>query len=415
MDMHHAIPRPDLLPAAAPDGYEVYQLTREDIPSSHVYMEAQVFTPDSNRFVLHRSAHPHGSNKDDPEHRYLLCDLEAGGALSPLTEETGATAPSLSPDGEYLYYLVNETVLGGGRLTLKRVRLDGTGRETLVVLDAGIPGTPYVPCRMYPLSTISSDGERFATSCWLNDGEREEIANGMIVFDLQTGQVTVPLAGPSWGNLHAQYCRSLDPEASHDVLVQEDHNRVFNKRGEQLDTLTGLGTDIHVVRDDGTNLRNTPWGRDNHEFVQGHQCWVGRSGSRAITTTSLRPEGLHEIVEGNVVPHTGHVGIFSPGGVRNVLSREVPGPQFFHFATDIAGERFIVDCGPAAGERQGVYVARLPGDGVSPLQGLTLVAQPRSSWKKTAHIHPFLSPDGRTGFFNSDESGVLQAYVVRGW
>ena len=48
-------PRPDLLTKDAPNGVEVFQLTEEAIPSCHVYMEAQVFTPDSNRFVLHRS------------------------------------------------------------------------------------------------------------------------------------------------------------------------------------------------------------------------------------------------------------------------------------------------------------------------------------------------------------------------
>ena len=33
---------------------------------------------------------------------------------------------------------------------------------------------------------------------------------------------------------------------------------------------------------------------------------------------------------------------------------------------------------------------------------------------KQAHIHPFLSPDGSMAFFNSDESGILQAYMIRG-
>src|SRR5690606_21960268 len=118
----------------------------------------QIFTPDSKRFVLHRSAHAHGSNKDDPAHQYLLCDIEDGCSLTPLTEECGVTAPSVSPDGQHLYYFVNETEVNGGRLTLKRVRLDGTARETILVLDAGIPGTGQRPSRIYPLSTISSDG-----------------------------------------------------------------------------------------------------------------------------------------------------------------------------------------------------------------------------------------------------------------
>ena len=33
---------------------------------------------------------------------------------------------------------------------------------------------------------------------------------------------------------------------------------------------------------------------------------------------------------------------------------------------------------------------------------------------KRTHPHPFLSPDGLMAFFNSDVSGVLQAYMIRG-
>jgi len=408
------IPRPDLVHPMAPEGVEVFQLTNENVPSSHVYMEAQIFAPDSRRFVLHRSAHPHGSDKKDPEHRYLLCDLDNDGELTPLTFETGATAPSVSPDGRYLYYLVDETELGGGRLTLRRVRLDGTERETLVVLDTPLPGTYYRPSRMYPLSTISSDGKRLATSCYLGDGEHEEIANGLIVFDIPSGEVWAPLVGPTWGNVHAQYCRSLDPRAARDILVQEDHDRRYDTSGRQLDPVRGLGIEIHVIRDDGTAMRNLPWGRDGNERCQGHQCWIGRS-TRALTSTVLGEPDEQQVIEGNVVPFAGHVGLQSPGGYRNNLTRDHPAPHFYHFATDIAGDRFIVDCSPRAGQHAGVYVARIPDDGHSPLVDLTPVADPKSSWRKDTHVHPFLSPDGRAGFFNSDESGTLQAYMVRGW
>src|SRR5512142_2277948 len=100
------IPRPDLLDSRSPKGIEVFQLTDDPaLPSCHVYMEAQVFTPDSRYFVLHHSAHAHGSDKDDPRHAYQLCEAETG-ELSPLTVETGVTGPSVSPDGKYLYYFV---------------------------------------------------------------------------------------------------------------------------------------------------------------------------------------------------------------------------------------------------------------------------------------------------------------------
>ena len=120
-------PRPDMLDENSPDGIEVIQITAEEVPSCHIYMEAQIFTPDSRMFILHRSATPHGPDKNDPEHRYLLCDIENGCTLTPLTDEIGATAPSVSPDGNTLYYLVDEAEPGGGRVTLKKVNLDGTG------------------------------------------------------------------------------------------------------------------------------------------------------------------------------------------------------------------------------------------------------------------------------------------------
>ena len=132
--------RQDLVPAAERDNLEVVQLTDESIPSSHIYMEAQIFTPDSRRLVLHRSAHPHGSNPKDPEHRYLVCDLEDHCRLATLTTELGTTAPSISPDGDWLYYFVDETdPANPGPLTLKRVRLDGMDREVIDVLDHPFP------------------------------------------------------------------------------------------------------------------------------------------------------------------------------------------------------------------------------------------------------------------------------------
>jgi|GEM_PF-2242893 len=53
-------PRPDLLYQHSPTGIEVFQLTDEPtVPSAHIYMEVQTFTPDSPRFILHRSANAH--------------------------------------------------------------------------------------------------------------------------------------------------------------------------------------------------------------------------------------------------------------------------------------------------------------------------------------------------------------------
>ena len=402
--------RPDLLAADSPAGLEVVQLTSDgDVPSSHLYMEAQIFTMDSKHFVLHRSATAHGGSKSDPKHQYLRCDIDDRCSLHPLTDELGATAASVSPDGKHVYYFVDETKPGGGRLTLKRVGLDGSGRETILVVDGPLPGTKFRPSKIYPLSTISSDGKRLAVSGFLGDGQTADAPFGLMVFDLQKASVRLVIHGQTWCNMHPQYCRSLDPVACHDVLIQENHGNIADARGSITKLVGGAGADIHVIRDDGTNFRNMPWGRDGNEACQGHQCWRGRS-TWAITSTGTRKPPEAQLIEGRAAPHTGHLGIDTPDGVRNDLSRDFDNPHFYHFATDIAGERLISD---AAGWK--IYLAQLGRPGEDPLSNFQYLLDSKTSGKKGAHVHPFLSPDGTVGFFNSDESGILQAYMVRGF
>ncbi|MHB0939614.1 MAG: hypothetical protein ACYDCO_06080 [Armatimonadota bacterium] len=406
------IPRPDLLDERSPAGIEVFQLTDDPaLPSCHLYMEAQIFTPDSQRFLLHRSSHAHGSDKDDPRHVYQVCEV-ATGKLFPITDEVGATAPSVSPDGKTVYYFVNETEIGGGRLTLKRVNIDGTERDTVLVVDTPLPGTKFRPSRIYPLSTISSDGKRMALSGFLGDGQTECAPWGLMVFDLVHPKVKLIIHGDTWCNMHPQYSRSLDPELSHDILIQENHGNVCSALGEITTLVSGLGADIHVICDDGTHFSNMPWGRDGNEFCQGHQCWIGRS-QRAITSTGTMDVKEAQLIEGLEAPFAGHMGIATLDGVRGDLSRNFPHPDFYHFATDIAGKRFITDSGPMD-TGGAVYAADLPAETGGALENITYLLNPRNSWTKGAHIHPFLSPDGKTGFFNSDESGTLQAYMIRG-
>jgi hypothetical protein len=212
--------------------------------------------------------------------------------------------------------------------------------------------------------------------------------------------------------VHPQYCRSTNAEESHDILVQENHGNVADARGAITKLVGGEGADIHVIRDDGTNFRNMPWGRDGNEFCQGHQCWRGRS-AWAITSTGTQRPSEAQLIEGRAAPHAGHAGIKTPGGVRNDLSREFPNPHFYHFATDIAGKRLITDAAPF-NEGGRIYLAEFGEAGKDALRNWTYLLNPKSSCTKNAHIHPFLSPDGTMGFFNSDESGILQAYMIRG-
>lgn len=408
--------RPDLLDARSPEGIEVFQLTGDkdsDIPWSHVYMEAQVFTPDSRRLVVHCAAHPHGPLRGDPRHRYFLCDLDNRGELSPLTGEGNVTGPAVSPDGRWFYYFHDETTLNGGRLSLKRVRLDGRERETLILLDRPAEDAVRRIHRIYPLSTISSDGRRVAISGFLGDGRREPPPWGLVIFDLDAAAARLVLEGPTWCNMHPQYSRSLDLDAAHDVLVQENHGNLCDPDGTPRRSVSGAGVDIHGLRDDGTGFRDLPWGRNLAEFCEGHQCWRGR-GATAITSAgggSLTPDSV--LIEGRLAPHDGHIGAATKDGIRTVLSASFERPRFHHFATDAEGVRLITDFVDGETATAGLYLAEFDPEPGKPLRNWRYLLDTRSPPESRSHAHPFLAPDGKTAFFNSTESGTLQAYMVR--
>ncbi len=419
------IPRPDLLSEHSPEGLQVFQLTSERLPSCHVYMEAQIFAPDSRHFLLHRSARPHGSDVDDPEHRYLLCEVESG-ALHPVTTEAGATAPCVSPDGRHFYYFITQSgqyspVLGE-QIILRRRNLDGSEPVDILVQEGFLPGTRSRLSRLYPLSTLSSDGKRIAISGFLGDGTQAGAPWGLWVIDLENGESWVPVAGPTWTNMHPQYCRSRDPRFSRDLLIQENHGSLTLADGGRGGMASGtLGADVHVVRDDGQHFRSLPWGRVVGEGAQGHQCWRGRS-EWAITSTNTLTQGRREgwLVESVPLPFTEHFGA-ELGGIRNRLCAGAIGQHFSHFATDESGTRLITDClenpdafldDPSVTPRDGIYLMVLGEAGREPARRTQYLLSPRASWRAGVHTHPFLSPDGKTAFFNSDESGTLQAYMI---
>ena len=224
-----------------------------------------------------------------------------------------------------------------------------------------------------------------------------------------------------------QYSRSLDPEHSRDILIQENHDCEYTPDGTMTKGVgskaTGEnGCDIHVIRDDGTNLRDMPWGRDGIEHCEGHQCWRGRSHV-AITSLGNMDTGASPVYEGIAVPHDGHNGKLSNGAAWNDLTTQLPdslrrngNPDFHHFATDISGDPLHHRRQPQARRRarlRHLHRQARQTHGKRPRSTGSTLLDTRTWFTKKGHIHPFLSPDAKTAFFNSNESGVLQAYMIR--
>ncbi|MEI6337005.1 MAG: hypothetical protein WCQ57_00295 [Verrucomicrobiota bacterium] len=417
------IPRPDLLDERSPVGLEVYQIRSDPgLPACHISMEAQVFTPDSAYFVLHHGVGVQSYDHKAPQHQLLLCEA-ATGELTTLSDEVGVVAPVVSPDGRHLYYFVDETLPGTGRLTLKRRRIDGSEAETLAVLDSEIPGTKFRASKPGHLSTIRSDGKALALYCFLGDGIHPGGAYGLLIFHLENGGCDLVFHGRSFWNMHIQYCRSSDEVHKHDILIQENHGNFITADGTPRHRGWGRGADIHVIRDDGQHLRNMPWGKVDGERCSGHQCWRGQTNFAIASIVVGDDDALREkrselhLMESLPVPHYGHDGARASDAVRNRLSREFSPAHFNHFATDLAGRRLIADYRPSWDTdvlmKDTIYLMDLGEPGVDAARNITYLFSSGSSWLQSAHVHPFFSPNGEIALFNSDESGQTQAYLIR--
>jgi hypothetical protein len=406
--LHESRERPDLLDERSPRGLRLVQITTNpNLASWNVYTEAPIFTPDSRRFVFVR------------ERNYWLCDIGDNFALRQLTGERGAKGASVSPDGKWMYYLVDDAERTGAALLLKRISLADYHSKVILTVKDKLPGTSFRPSRLYSLTSLSSDGRRLATSCFLGDGKTEKAPFGLLVFQLGKPSVRVFPLGADYNNMHAQYCRSRDPERSHDILIQHNHGSVVDASGKTVKLVGGDGADLHVMRDDGTNWRDIPIGRDGHEFVQGHQQWRGRMTS-VLSAMSI-PRGKKRILEGFPIPTnnaTSHTGNRIAGGRSWDITHDIDNPDFWHFSADDSGMRVVSDTNtvdPVAKKKINLVIGTLSAVD-RPLLKLRYLLDTRTSGvDQPAHPHPFFSPDARMAFFNSDVDGKPQVWMVTGY
>jgi hypothetical protein len=419
---HESRERPDRLDERSPAGLRVVQITTDPgLPSWNVYPEAAVFTPDSRRFVFVRQEIPGPIDFGGRGRQYWLCDLADDFALRRLTDEAGAIrGTSMSIDGRWFYYMVEDPELTGAALILKRVSLETFLPETVLVIRDAIPGTRWRPSRVYLLATMSSDGRRLATGCFLGDGETPGAPFGLLVFTLAPPSVQVVPLGPDFNNLHPQYCRVPDPHRAHDVLIQHNHGSVVDASGRTLKLTGAGGADLHVVRDDGSGWRDVPVGRDGVETIQGKQAWRGRLPS--VLCSMNLPQGRKGIREGFPIATTGsggHQGSRIPGGRSRAIEADCGPLPVWHFGVDDAGRHLVIDTKDVDRTtkrlQSELLVGTLSDSGQPALKVRRLLDTGASGRDQPMHPHPFFSPDATKAFFNSDVDGQPQVWMVTGF
>jgi len=410
------IERRDLLDPSSPAEIEVFQITPDETTNANLYPGTPVFLADRCSFVF----------RSGPELR--ICYPEDGFASKTIVPAgQGGGSGLMSGDGRYLYYGANRKTNPGDAFTLLRCDIESGKVDTILSLLT-VPGTSLPGKQIRwdgACATISADDKRAATLVYLGDGIKPNSPFGILVIDLEKGEAAVVAEDPEFPSAHLQYCKA--PEAGHDLMVQHAHGALHDETGKSIRNLGPpefKGVDVHVIRDDGTGWRDMPWGRDGQESCIGHQFWRG-SGTSAVSITLQNndlsyghAEGTRqEVVEGWPVAadrYGEHLGLLNPGARRNVLSRNFEQPRFCHLSMDAPGLKFAFDTfvyndPHRSGQR--IYSAWAP-DAEAPLQFQYLL-NAGGDFSKT-HCHPILSPDGSRLYFQSNETGKNQVYMVQG-
>lgn len=355
------VPRQD-----AETGTPVLQLTSAPMIHETIYPQAAVFTPDSRCFIYSRRQAP------DLPREYWIADL-ATLQLRKLTDEPGACGPVISPDGRWMYYMVEKP-----QVELRRLSLDTYERETWITTD--LIRTAQDP------GTIRSDGQ-----CYVTWGQRRPGIWAVVRFDIEARVASLVVEGDALCDPAPQYCLA----DCNDLLIRETHGCRFDGTGRYLSVAAGLGADLHVIADDGSNLRDVNLGGSDLEMIQEHQCWLG--GTRRVVSTLLRRDTPDQAFRSDrlvaTVPGTPDLDLLAHGRA------------FAHPAVTRDGHWWVCDEHGTADLYFGSVLTRQ----------YRLLAHTGASFgvPQYTHPHPCLSPDGYWVIYNSDVTGVPQVYAVR--
>jgi Tol biopolymer transport system component len=345
-------------------GVAVLRLTSQPCVNHNIYPEAPISTPDGKRFIFARRT-PLAAQAT-----FWIADLDLL-RVRRITDEDGASAPVVTPDGRWFYYSVGHTV--------KRMSPDTFERETVTT----------IPEREFPtvrgIASVDYSGTRFLTPARDAAGRY-----GLACVDLAAGTTRMIMSGPDLWNPHGQYSKNAERK----VLIQVNHGLELDAHGNLLRLVGPKGASLVVADDDGRNAMTLKAGFSMLERVQGHQCWVGTK-SVVITTLHNRTSETSPWVQDRIVT-------IVPGEAARIVST---GQAFTHMHTTPDGEFWVSDS-----NRTGdIFIGSIR-TGKYKLfhrSGSTFGSAQES------HPHPFFLGDGKTVGWNSDVTGVAHIYCAR--
>ena len=185
-------------------------------------------------------------------------------------------------------------------------------------------------------------------------------------------------------NVHLQF----EPSEGRMLLVQQNRGRDLNSKDPNAPLSGELGAALYVVDSDGKNQRFLPFGPPWTAFVDGHQCWIGRTKRVLASIEETRTVGgLYTVAPGDAA-----------------ATRLTPGFSFIHVCASADG-RFLVG---NAGNQRYVYMGSLE---TGRIMHLCEAPCSRSGGHPTWD-EPYIVPGNRHVVFNSERSGHPELYVA---
>lgn len=325
-----------------------------------------MFTPDSRRVVYSRRQVP------DMPRELWLADLLTYD-LRRLTDEPDVRAPAVAPDGTCLYYISRTD-----RVALRRLDLQTFERETVLVTDL--------------IGEVSEGGSvRHDSGAYVVGGRSGPQTWALMRCDLSRREAEIIYESDALYDPRPQY----SPAMCGDILFQENHGCLLDDSSYPALVPTGYGTDLHVISDDGSSLRDVSLGRSDVEMVRGHHCWAGDSG-RVLTSLLRRETPDRAFAADQLVAAT-------PGGQsREVVGR---GPAFAHAAVTLDGQWWVAEESNSAD----LFVGSLN------TRRQTLLLHTGASYGSPDYTRPrpMFTPGGRSVVYGSDATGIPQLHVAQ--
>ncbi|MEQ1861924.1 MAG: hypothetical protein ABMA13_18550 [Chthoniobacteraceae bacterium] len=341
-------------------GATVWQLTSGAMITHAIYGEQLYCSADGTRIALLRC---YSTDYKDGPMELWVADLnnESVTLLGP------AAFFLVAGNGEQdsIYYLRRN---GSDAPTIVRVTL-----KTLEQTEVFAFGKCPVP-ESRGLLAVSPDGRYCMIIRRL--GERRF---GIERIDLKSGTWQLIHEKDDIFNAHLQFS-----PAGGDVMVQQNRGGLLDEARNVVRSVGPEGATLYVIDQDGKNERALPIGKPHTPPVTGHECWLGKTGRVLLTT------------------ERGRIITAAPGDAEATLIAD--GRAYIHISASPDGRFFVAD---------DIKTSRLYLGCIATKRVLPFCDTGASSGSpQYTHTHPYITPGNHRVIFNSDRTGICQAYAA---